>query len=197
MLRDYTALTQKGLAAAVGYAQPPANAPERVTLADPAIRVMTDFRAVTAVVILPGDAVDEAHHRMIQRGVRSLLVVNQDRDVVGLITATDILGEKPMQVISQRGIRRGELLVRDVMTPHDRLEALDLADVRTAKVGHIVTTLRKAGRQHTLVVEQDAHAAQSVRGLFSATQIARQLGVAIPTTEVAHTFAEIESQLAR
>jgi len=35
-----------------------------------------------------------------------------------------------------------------------------------------------------------------VRGLFSATQIARQLGVTIQTTEVARTFSEIEAQLA-
>jgi hypothetical protein len=36
-----------------------------------------------------------------------------------------------------------------------------------------------------------------VRGLFSATQIARQLGVVIATSEVARTFSEIEAQLAR
>jgi CBS domain-containing protein len=197
VLRDYTALAPKRLNAGVGYAQPAAFTLERVTLGDPAIRVMTDFRAVTAAVILSGDSVDEAQHRMIQRGVRSLLVIDQDRSVVGLITATDILGEKPMQVISQRGLRREELLVRDVMTPQDKLEALDLTEVRGAKVGHIVATLRQAGRQHALVVECDANARQVVRGLFSATQIARQLGVAIATTEVARTFSEIEAQLAR
>ena len=38
---------------------------------------------------------------------------------------------------------------------------------------------------------------QVVRGLFSATQIARQLGAAIQTTEIARTFSEIESMLAR
>ena len=34
-----------------------------------------------------------------------------------------------------------------------------------------------------------------VRGIFSATQIARQLGVALPIVEVAETFAEITSAL--
>jgi len=38
---------------------------------------------------------------------------------------------------------------------------------------------------------------QIVRGLFSATQIARQLGAAIQTSEIAQTFAEIESLLVR
>lgn len=36
-----------------------------------------------------------------------------------------------------------------------------------------------------------------LRGLFSATQIARQLGVTIHTSEVARTFSEIEALLAR
>jgi hypothetical protein len=47
------------------------------------------------------------------------------------------------------------------------------------------------------VVEQSASGQQIVRGLFSATQIARQLGIAIGTSEIARTFAEIEAQLAR
>jgi len=197
MLRDYSPLRFSLLRAGSGYAQPTQTVPERVTLNDPALQVMTDLRSVTAVIILSGDSVDEAHARMIQRGVRLLLVVDQNRQVVGVITASDILGEKPMQVIAQRGIRRQELLVRDVMTPQNRLEVLDVNDVRTAKVGHIVATLKQSGRQHALVVEDSGTARQIVRGLFSATQIARQLGVAIPTSEIALTFSEIEAQLAR
>ena len=169
---------------------------EHVTLEHPALSVMTDFRATTAVVILPRDTVNEAHRRMIQRGVRLLLVVDQDRRVVGLVTATDILGEKPMQVVTQRNVPRDELLVRDIMTHQKELEALRIDALRSASVGHVVATLKAAGRQHTLVVEPDADGGQIVRGLFSATQIARQLGVAIQTDHVARTFSKIEAQLA-
>jgi CBS-domain-containing membrane protein len=196
-LRDYSPLPASRLQAGVGYAQPTQSVPERVTLADAALQVMTDFRSIVAVIILAGDSADEAHRRMIQRGVRLLLVVDQDRKVVGIITATDVLGEKPMQVVAQRGIKRGELAVRDIMTPQERLEVLDLNDVRSAKVGHIVATLSKAGRQHAIVVEIGADGRQALRGLFSATQVARQLGVVIQTSEVARTFSEIEAQLAR
>jgi CBS-domain-containing membrane protein len=197
LLRNYAALESVLLAPGVGYAQPTQTLLHNVGLEDPAIHVMTDFRSATAVIILPGDTVNEAHRRMIQRGVRLLLVVDQDRQVVGLITASDVLGEKPMQVITQRGVSRQELLVRDIMTPQQQLEALNLEDVRVAKVGHIVATLRRAGRQHTLVVERDEGGRQVVRGLFSATQIARQLGVTIHTDQIARTFSEIEAQLAR
>jgi CBS-domain-containing membrane protein len=197
VLRDYTPLASRPLQVGAGYSQPGQVVPERVTLDDAAESVMTDLTRVTAVIILPGDTVDEAHRRMIQRGIRLLLVVDQDRKVVGLITATDILGEKPVLAASQRGLRRDEVLVRDIMTPHERLEVLDMADVRAAKVGHVVATLKKAGRQHAVVVDVDAKGRQVVRGLFSATQIARQLGAYIQTSEVARTFSEIESMLAR
>jgi CBS domain-containing protein len=197
VLRDYPPLPSVMLQPGVGYAQPTQVVPEKATLDDPAVNVMTDLTRVTAVIILPGDTVDEAQRRMLQRGVRLLLVVDQDRKVVGVITTTDILGEKPVQAASERGLRREEVMVRDIMTPQERLDVLAMDDVRGAKVGHIVATLKKAGRQHSVVVEHDAHRRQIVRGLFSTTQIARQLGVAIQTSEVARTFSEIESMLAR
>ncbi len=197
MLRDYSPLVSAMLQEGVGYAQPTQIVPEQVTVDDLAVSVMTDLNRVTAIIILPGDSVDEAHRRMIQRGVRLLLTVDQDRKVLGIVTATDILGEKPVQIAFQRGLKRGEILVRDIMTPQERLEVLDMQDVKVAKVGHVVATLQKSGRQHALVVERDARGRQTVRGLFSATQIARQLGVAIQTSEVARTFSEIEAQLSR
>jgi signal-transduction protein with cAMP-binding, CBS, and nucleotidyltransferase domain len=197
VLRDYTPLRSTMLDSGAGYAQPTQAIPDRVGLDDPAQHVMTDFQSVAAVIILSGDTVEEAHRRMIQRGVRLLLVVDQDRRVVGVVTATDILGEKPMQVIADRGIRREELLVRDIMTAQEHLEVLSMNDVRAAKVGHIVATLKRSGRQHAIAVDQDSRGRQTVRGLFSATQVARQLGVVISTSEIARTFSEIEAQLVR
>jgi len=197
VLRDYTPLAFATLQPGVAYSRPTQVLPEKVTLDDPAVQVMTDFESVTAIIALPGDSVDEAHSRMLQRGVRLLLVVDQNRNVLGLITATDILGEKPVQVAVQRGSTRGEIQVHDIMTPQERLEVLSFDQVRGAKVGHIVATLQKAGRQHAVVVEQRMNRPQVVRGLFSATQIARQLGVIIQTSEIARTFSEIEATLVR
>lgn len=197
MLRNYTALPANALLTDVGYAQPTQAVPDRVTLESPAAEVMTDLTRVAAVIILGGDSVDEAHRRMIQRGVRLLLVVDQERRILGVITANDVLGEKPVQTAVERGIRREEVLVRDVMTPRERLQVLDMEQLRGAKVGHVVETLKAAGRQHALVTDRDEQGRQRLRGIFSATQVARQLGVAIQTSVVANTFSEIESLLAR
>ena len=195
MARDYPAIKPIALQSDSGYAQPTQAVLDRVRIDSPAVDVMTDLTKVTAVIILPGDTVDEAHRRMIPRGVRLLLVVDADRRVHGILTANDVLGEKPVQTAVQQGVHRSDVQVRDIMTPRAALEALDIREVQGATVGHIVATLKAAGRQHTLVVDQDATGRQRVRGMFSATQIARLLGVAITTETVARTFADIEASL--
>jgi len=197
MAREYAAIQSIALDANAGYAQPTQPVLERVRIDSPAVDVMTDLTRVTAVIILPGDSVDEAHRRMIQRGVRLLLVVDQDRKVHGVITANDVLGEKPVQAAVQRGAARSEIQVRDIMTQRSALQVLEMRDVSASTVGHIVATLKAAGRQHTLAVDQDARRGQYVRGIFSATQIARQLGITITTDAVACTFADIEATLSR
>ena len=92
---------------------------------------------------------------------------------------------------------REELEVRDVMTSLEDMEAIEMSDVARSEVGHIVATLKNCGRQHTLVVDRDVEAGkQTLRGIFSASQIARQLGVDLSTHEFARTFAEIEAAFA-
>ena len=157
---------------------------------------MTDLKHVCAATIEPEATLDAANQTMIERGVRLLLVVDRLRLVLGLITAADVLGEKPLLFIQEQGIKRQDVLVRDIMTPQHQLEVLKMEDVLRARVGHLVATIKKSGRQHAVVVDVSAaDKSQKVRGIFSVTQVARQLGVTIQTTEVARTFAEIEAVL--
>src|SRR5438067_948795 len=88
-------------------------------------------------------------------------------------SASEGLGAKPIQFTQERGVRHDEVSVRDIMTPADRLEVIDLDDVRYARVGDVVATLRHSARQHALAVENDATAngQRIVRGIFSLTQI--------------------------
>ncbi len=196
MLRNYAPLPFMALPQGTSYAQPTQPTPDRVQLDNPAIDIMTDLTRIAAVIVLAGDTVDEAHRRMIQRGVRLLLVVDQDRKMRGVITADDVLGERPVQVASQQGIPRHDVLVRDVMSPCTTLQVLSMEQVRGAKVGHIIATLKHAGRQHTLVVDHNEKGVTRLRGIFSTTQIVRQLGMTLQTISLANTFAEIEWQLA-
>jgi CBS domain-containing protein len=206
MERNYQALPLRELGTGAGFRRPSAAPAARVSLESPALHVMTDLARVSPATIRPQAPLAGANQFMITRGVRLLLVVDDPENVLGVLTATDVLGERPMRVATERGVRRDELTVADVMTPAERMEALELTDVQAARVGHVLETLRRSGRQHALVVDYDALAPARplappgrramVRGIFSLSQLARQLGVALPPgTEVARTFSDIESAI--
>lgn len=208
MERQYNSLPIRELGAEAGFRRPTQPQAARVTLESAALDVMTDFLRTSPATIRPQAPVEGANQFMISRGVRLLLVVDERDKVLGVVTATDVLGEKSMRVAMERGIKRGELTVGDIMTPARDVEVLLLEDVAGARVGHVLETLNKAGRQHALVVDFEMLAARSlieapirrtmVRGVFSLSQLARQLGVSLQSVgEVARTFSEIEAALSR
>ncbi len=179
--------------------QPPVSGPNPVGLDSPAVEAMTDLRAVAAATIRGSASIAEANRVMIARGVRLLFVVTVTGAIEGIITAHDIVGEKPVNLLRERRSgRHAELTVAELMVPREGIEVLDIADVLRAEVGHVIATLKESARQHALVVDRDRATNEDyVRGIFSATQIGRQLGMPIATFEIAHTFAEIEAELAR
>jgi CBS domain-containing protein len=194
-MRAYKSLPSRRISFGADLARPTDRAGPRVTLESPAPMVMTDFSRVEPATIALHATMDSANHTMIRLGLRLLFVLGAEGHLAGLITATDILGEKPMRVVQERGVRHDEIMVEDLMTPTDQLEALEYAEVAHAEVGHIVATLKAAGRQHTLVIEHNADGGVLIRGIFSVSQISRQLGDTIQTGTAAATFSELVNQL--
>jgi CBS domain-containing protein len=191
-MREYSPLVPAPLATGARVAEP--MTPGRVSLDDPAFSVMTDLSEVSAATTRPDETIDAAHAQMIRRGVRLLFVLDRNGAVAGILTATDLLGEKPMRFMRDRGVSHAEILVEDIMTPAATLDALSIVDVAQMRVGHIVATLQKVGRKHLIVAEENG---RRIRGIFSTSQIARQLGVELQTFEVARSFADIEAALIR
>lgn len=167
-----------------------------VTTQSPAIQVMTDLTMVRAATTAPTTSLREAEQMMIQQGVRMLFVVTEMPTISGLITSTDLSGDKPMRMVSERNIRFDELTVDDLMTPLNVLDAIDLDLMHTATVGNLIATLKRFGRNHLLVVEQPGPSMpRQIRGVISRSQIERQLGSPIVVTHIANSFSEIERAL--
>jgi CBS domain-containing protein len=167
-----------------------------VTLDSPALEVMTDLTQVKAATTQAATTLRQAKQLMIYQGVRMLFVVTDMPSIEGLITATDLHGEKPMRVGHERKLRFDDLCVGDVMTELSMLDAIDHERMKHASVANVIATLKKFGRDHLLVVENAANQSpRRVRGVISRSQIERQLGVAINITEIASSFAEIERAL--
>lgn len=183
--------------------------PETVRLSSPALDAMTDLRRVKAVTIAPTAPVDTALQKMIYAEVRLLLVTDADDIILGVITARDIMGEKPVNYAAEARVPRDAVLVEHIMTPAEHMQVLKISDVLRANIGDIILTLKEAGRQHALVVEAAASTPplaphvtgthvpkqRCVRGIFSTSHIGRQLGIEIQPTGRVQNFAELETLL--
>ena len=171
-----------------------AHNPPPVRADSPALEVMTDLARIPVATIAPDDLVSDANQAMLLRGVRLLPVTDEDECVCGVIATADFLSAKPLVVGERLGLMRHELRVRDVMTPLDKIEVLRLSEVAHAQVGNVVATLKAVTRVHALVVDE-VNGRQFLRGIFSASQIARQLGIHLAGHDAAQIFAEIEAAI--
>jgi CBS domain-containing protein len=193
MTQTYQPLPLHRLETGTGYLRPKQWKPERVTTDDPAAMVMTDLSQVTTHTAELSTPLGKALEIMVKRGVRLLLVCDIKGQVIGLLTSRDIAGDKPSRILAKAGGVWEELLVAHIMTLRGKLEVLLMADVLNARVGDIIATLRQVGRQHALVVDNDpVTGVPTVRGIFSLSQIALQLGLDIDPARQPTTYAELE-----
>ena len=168
--------------------------PMNLTPDSPAIDVMTDLRHVASQAVSSFSGIEQATERMKNAGVRLLFVINQSYEILGILTSQDILEEKIVKHMSTHNMRREEITARDLMTPQGQVEVLQMYDVARATVGDIIKTFRQMGRQHALVVEE-IDGKQTIRGILSTTQIAKQTGIHVDTSHYAGSFSELQASI--
>ncbi len=184
------------LGTGVKFHRPEAPVFEPLQPTDPAIKAMTDLKKIPARIIYPNESIDAANEKMIANKVRLLFVVNYSDQILGIITAQDILGEKPVQFAQENNVKRSQILVKDILTPAENIDVLEIKTVVQSTVADIIETLRQKKRQHLLVVDyQGYNNEKTVRGIFSLNQIARQLGIPIKSFDIADTLVEIAKVL--
>lgn len=177
-----------------GFSRPYFYSPNPVGINSSALEVMTDLRFVPAATSKADVNVIAALQKMIARGVRLLLVVDSADDVIGLITARDLEGSRITECMAATGLTSEQLTVGDIMT--SEVEVLPLEAVLHARVGDIVETLKHSGRQHALVVDSEPFTDKPmIRGVFSASQIARQLTIIAAQHDLTQTFAQIDQAI--
>ena len=151
----------------------------KVALTEPAESVMTDFTWKTPITVAVDRFIDDALSDMIIAGVRALLVVRGEV-VVGLITSYDIQGDRPAQFQNGSGFTsHSDIEVGHIMTPWEAVPTLDVPWVSLATVGDVVERFQRRGDSHFLVVEYVEQGGAFVRGMFSRTDVQRQLGPTI------------------
>ena len=177
-----------------GFSRPYFYSPNPVEISSSALEVMTDLRFVPAATTQAEVSVAMASQKMIARGVRLLLVVDSADDVIGLITARDLDGSRIQEASKSTGLSPDALKVGQILTSD--VEVMPLEAVLHARVGDVVETLKHSGRQHALVVDTEPFTDKPmIRGVFSASQIGRQLGIISGQNDLAQTFAQIDQAI--
>lgn len=161
-----------------------------IKLEDPATKVMTDLSSVVAVTISPSANLDEANDLMIKKKIKLLFVTDAKERIIGLVTYSDLQGERPILFQQSNGVPRSEVCILDIMTGIDNVDAIEWSVIKHSKVGDVFMTMKKLHRQHALVLDNSNPDAYQIRGIFSISKLSNLLGLEIDTTEVAHSFAE-------
>lgn len=157
----------------------PSNDPWQVNLTDPAASVMTDFRVRSMFKLAPEETIDAALEKMKVAGLRIAFVFEKgSENVLGMITAYDIMGEKPMRYLQDIGLNdhhvtRKDIKVQDILDPVSTWVTANLRDVERATVQSVLIALQKSGRTHLPVVEPSDGPTPRLRGLFSSAKILR------------------------
>jgi CBS domain containing-hemolysin-like protein len=155
-------------------------------LDSPALSIFTDFKKHQPMEIDADTPATQAEYLMRKAHVRLKLVVDRKEELIGMISLRD-LDEQNFMLQQRKGFARESIQVRHLMLPRERIKALAYRDLLSATVGDVVGVLKQNGQQHCLVIDPQLH---QIRGLISASDIARRLHIALEV-EQAPTFIDI------
>ena len=92
--------------------------------------------------------------------------------MLGLITAYDIMGEKPLRYAQEMGGVREQVVASDIMEPIAEWNVLRMSDVDGATVANLLDAFKQSRRTHLPVIEEAAARAR-LRGVFSSAKLLR------------------------
>lgn len=137
-----------------------------LTLDDPALSLLSNLRIDSHVPAIL------AHEGFLSEQVSSKLVVNQDHQLVGIVSRQDLSEQNILRIQSESRMARQTILVADLMTPRAALLAMEYADLQQATVRDVLAALQAAGEAHCLVLDRHSH---NIHGMISVTDIAARL----------------------
>ena len=140
---------------------------------DSAYRALTDFHSEYPITEPTGRSVDDALFDMVRLGVHAMVVTKPqpegaDQQVVGLLTACDILHKCPHKDI-------GKSRIEDIMTSWDELPLVKYESLQTLTALDVHKMFQGTGLTHLLVIEDHGSDAALARGLIARASLAKRL----------------------
>ena len=149
--------------------------PWYVRTTDPAMSVMIDYRTRSSVTVSETAPLDKALEHMKHAGVKCAFVVDEKKTVIGMITAYDMLGEKPQQHMHFTSVAHNDVLVKDIMQKISDWRVADIKDIEQSTVEDVWEVFNETGMTHLPVMETTTSNEQCLRGLLSFAKVKRLL----------------------
>ncbi|WP_275286947.1 hypothetical protein [Halomonas elongata] len=143
----------------------------------PALSLMMDFRQYRPRAISASMPALWASSLMATQQVDCKLVVDRQREFIGLLSQDRLSEQNLIAVQATLGIDRESLTAADLMLPRSVMPALDYEDLESASVADLAATLREAGEPYCLVRD---NANRQIRGLISVRELSARLHQQVP-----------------
>ncbi|MCE8018876.1 CBS domain-containing protein [Halomonas sp. MCCC 1A11036] len=137
----------------------------------PALSLMTDFRQHWPHAVSASAPALEAARQMVAEGLSGKLVVDRQRELVGVLTLERLSEQNILVALHRLGVDRDSLTASDLMQPRAAMPVLDYDVLASATVADLVVTLREAGEPYCLVRDGEHH----IRGLISVDELSERL----------------------
>lgn len=145
------------------------------TMASSATLFYTDFDLYDPLTLDMTTSADVARLLMLKAHNNICLVVDGDEKVLGLV-GLDEVSDQTITACLDKNIRRDAITLGDVMVIKKSIQGLDIKDVEHADIKTVIEHLVSHGQQYCLVVDPVKNI---IRGVFSAKEISKKLGVDI------------------
>ena len=165
---------------------------EHLNLNSPSYEVFTDFNQHIPLMLEQSTSVNDAIALMKRTHVKLKLVIDSRESFRGVISLADLLSVRVMRAAQETGLSRNDLTVAQVMTRREALHAININDLASSRIGDLLATMKNFGDQHVLVVDPGKG---SIRGMISASDIARRLHIPVSINARANSFSEVEQAI--
>lgn len=162
--------------------------PKATSLQSPAISLMDNYGLASPLKVSDEVSYDHVQEILADTHSQYLLVEDSAGRISGLVGVEHVTGIRSMIRAQERQQRIRELNAGDLMEAIDNLPTISLKQAMRAKLGDLVATFEKTSSDYVLVMDPSG---QSLRGLFSARAISRNLKMPINPGYQARSVADI------
>ena len=159
---------------------------------DLATELLRDFNRQNPLTVRSSEDIHVIGKKLELSGETLCVVINHKEDVIGMLHMKDLIGSLPMSLASQRGSAIADLVAQDVMRPVWSLPTMGFSKLQSLTVDDLLSIFRELHSDYLLVTETVAgEEGKVVRGLLSADELSRRLGVQVNAEPRPESFSDI------